>query len=346
MIERFFSAILTKEKHPKQIVCTQLEKSFCLAQINVAEPVEPLTSDTLQGFVSRLEEINALAERSDGFVWRLMSDDGDATSIQNDQQPELIINMSQWRDLPALRTYVFQTVHLQLLKQRAQWFVPRPEKTAAMWWMPRDQQPTVDEAFERLEVLNQQGSTPEAFTFADPWPAPFSLSRAAIGASTQTDPQNPSLEIPNLQTATPDDCSAVEQLLDACGLPSPDLPDLWNRGGWAYFLKATSESGETIGAGGLEICRDDALLRSLAVREDCRDSQIGHRLVDTLETLARERDIERCYLLTETAPQYFLRRGYVEVDRASVPRAVADSAQFATLCPDSAKCLVKRLNGV
>jgi len=270
-----------------------------------------------------------------------MSEDGDATSIQNDQHPELIINMSQWRDLPALRAYVFETVHLELLQQRADWFVHRPDKTAAMWWTPVNERPAVDQGFERLQMLNQRGSTPAAFTFADPWPAPFSLSPGTVNGSEAAAPGRLALH-----TAKFVDGDNVAQLLEACDLPSSDLVDLWGRGGWAYFLTVMDDNGDIVATGGLEMCRRDALLRSVAVREDRRDSQIGHRIVDTLERLARERDVEWCYLLTETAPAYFERRGYVEIDRGSVPRAVGASAQFATLCPDSAKCLAKRLSTI
>ena len=104
---------------------------FHLAQINVARALAPLDDPRLAGFVARLDEINALADRSPGFVWRLQSDSGNATDIQVSDDPLTIVNMSVWRDLDSLFAYVYRSDHLQVMAQRRQWF----EKPAgALTW--------------------------------------------------------------------------------------------------------------------------------------------------------------------------------------------------------------------
>ena len=90
---------------------------FELAQLNIAYLRAPIESPLLADFVANLDRINALAEASDGFKWRLMTDDGNATSLRpfgND----VIVNMSVWRDLEALRNYVYHSAHVEIMKRR------------------------------------------------------------------------------------------------------------------------------------------------------------------------------------------------------------------------------------
>ena len=136
-----------------------------IAQINVGRPVAPLDSPQLAGFVNRLAEINALADRSPGFVWRLQTEAGDATSLQPFDDPRIIVNMSVWETLEALHNYVYRTAHSELLRQRKQWFEKFSGPYYALWWVPKGHIPTVDEAKERLAQLAAHGPSIEAFWF-------------------------------------------------------------------------------------------------------------------------------------------------------------------------------------
>src|SRR6476619_6376066 len=105
-----------------------------LAQVNIALPLEPLDSERLQGFVDQLEPINALADAAPGFVWRLQTEDGDATAIRPYADDRLLINLSVWESLEAFAGFVYGTAHADVMRQRRSWFVPMRESYAAAWW--------------------------------------------------------------------------------------------------------------------------------------------------------------------------------------------------------------------
>ncbi len=142
---------------------------YHLAQINVARALAPLDDPRLAGFVARLDEINALADRAPGFVWRLQSDSGNATDIQVSADPNLIVNLSVWEDLDALFAFVYRSDHLQVMAQRRQWFEKPAGAFMALWWLPAGRLPTAEEGLARIEELDRQGPTPEAFTFKAPF---------------------------------------------------------------------------------------------------------------------------------------------------------------------------------
>jgi len=137
-----------------------------LAQINIAQAKDGMESSTMQGFVNRLDEINALADQSPGFVWRLQTDDGDATSIQVYDNPLIIVNMSVWDNIASLKHFVYKTVHVELIKDRDAWFDKMPEMHQALWWVPAGHVPSVQEGQEKLKLLQEHGATKKAFTFA------------------------------------------------------------------------------------------------------------------------------------------------------------------------------------
>jgi heme-degrading monooxygenase HmoA len=143
-----------------------------LAQVNVATLAAPLDSPRLASFVERLEPVNALADRSPGFVWRLQGDGGDATSIHVFDDDRFIVNLTVWESLEALRDYVFSSDHADVLRRRREWFEPMIESHLAMWWVPAGTIPTVADAEARLETLRRVGPSPDAFTFRQPFPAP------------------------------------------------------------------------------------------------------------------------------------------------------------------------------
>jgi hypothetical protein len=149
-----------------------MTSAFHLAQFNVARVRAPLTDPVMAGFVDGLETINALADSSPGFVWRLAEGpDGDATTVRP-LDPDVIVTMSVWDSLEALRAFSYQSTHLDYLRRRRDWFLP-PARPAALvlWWIPAGHIPTVEEACRRLERV-ARGPSPEAFTFRQAFPAP------------------------------------------------------------------------------------------------------------------------------------------------------------------------------
>jgi hypothetical protein len=145
---------------------------YHLAQLNVARMLAPLTDPLMAGFVARLDEINALADGRPGFVWRLQTEEGDATSIRPFEDDLILVNLSLWASLQDLSSFVYASDHRQVMKQRRQWFRRFDGPYMVLWWVPQDHIPTVEEARERLEHLRTHGETPHAFTFKKPFPAP------------------------------------------------------------------------------------------------------------------------------------------------------------------------------
>ncbi|MBT8141343.1 MAG: DUF3291 domain-containing protein [Gammaproteobacteria bacterium] len=146
--------------------------SFHLAQINIAHAKADMESSLMQGFVERLDEINALADQSPGFVWRLQDDEGNATSIQAFSDPKVIVNLSVWENIDALKTFVYQTAHLELLQNKQSWFDHAFEAHLALWWVPVGHIPDLTEGKNRLRLLQQLGPGSGAFSFAKPFAPP------------------------------------------------------------------------------------------------------------------------------------------------------------------------------
>ena len=147
--------------------------TFHLAQVNVAQAKADMDSDLMQGFVSRLDEINALAESAEGFIWRLQEDSGSATAIRVSDDPLLLINMSVWADPEALKHYVYKSLHIELIKDREVWFNKMGESHQALWWIPAGHIPSTEEARKKLEYIRKNGPSADAFTFAKPYPTPM-----------------------------------------------------------------------------------------------------------------------------------------------------------------------------
>lgn len=143
-----------------------------LAQLNIGLPVAPLTDPELAGFMENLEPVNALADAAPGFVWRLQTEDGDATAIRPYDDDRLIVNMSVWTSVEALAAYVYSGEHRAIMKRRREFFAPMREAFHVLWWVPEGTVPTIAEAQERLDHLREHSPTATAFTFREPFPAP------------------------------------------------------------------------------------------------------------------------------------------------------------------------------
>ena len=140
--------------------------SYHLAQLNIGRIRAPVEDPIMDGFMSRLDEINAIADGTPGFVWRLQTEEGNATSIHAFDDPMLLVNMSVWESIEALHAFTYRSDHLDLLRGRAEWFHKMNTPFLVLWWVPAGHNPSVEEAKERLELLIASGPTPEAFTFA------------------------------------------------------------------------------------------------------------------------------------------------------------------------------------
>lgn len=136
-----------------------------LAELNIAQLRAPLNDPSIQEFVENLPPINALADQSPGFVWRLQTEDGDATSLRAFEDDLIIVNLSVWESVDALRAYVYQSQHVDFLRRKKEWFDKLGSVHFVMWWVPAGHIPTVAEAKAKLEHLAAHGDTPAAFTF-------------------------------------------------------------------------------------------------------------------------------------------------------------------------------------
>jgi heme-degrading monooxygenase HmoA len=146
---------------------------YHLAQVNIGLPLEPLESERLRGFVEMLEPINALADSAPGFVWRLQTEDGDATAIRAFEDERLIMNMSVWDSVESFAAFVYGSAHGAVMRKRRDWFVPM-QVYACAWWVPAGTIPTPADAVSRLDLLRRLGPTEEAFTVKRPFPPPGS----------------------------------------------------------------------------------------------------------------------------------------------------------------------------
>lgn len=145
---------------------------YHLAQINIGRLVAPIDDPQIAGFVAQLDPINALAEKSPGFVWRLKSDSGNATGIAYNDDPFVIVNMSVWESVAALRDYVYRSQHTGVLKDRANWFEKMEKPHYCLWWIPAGHAPTVAEGRARLEHYQLHGPTQHSFWFSKLFPEP------------------------------------------------------------------------------------------------------------------------------------------------------------------------------
>ena len=141
-----------------------------------------------------------------------------------------------------------------------------------------------------------------------------------------------------LRTATAAEPAGIRDLLTAHGLPTEDMDTA------AIEFIVALDGGDMIGVVGLEPFEGNGLLRSLAVRSQQRGAGMGSALVDAVESRARALGLRRLVLLTQTAAAFFDRRGYRSITRETAPAPVRRSAEFRSICPASATCMIKHLD--
>lgn len=155
-----------------------------LAQVNMSRFVAAKGDPRVQPFFDALARVNALADSSPGFVWRLQDEEGTgATAIRATIDPLVVINMSVWRDAESLFEFVYRSAHTPVMAQRRAWFERPQGASLALWWVPAGTKPTVNDGLSRLWHLDRYGPTPLAFTFKSRFPAP-----GEIGAPVDMEP--------------------------------------------------------------------------------------------------------------------------------------------------------------
>jgi len=137
---------------------------YHLAQLNIAKLKYGFDDPELADFVARLDDVNALADESPGFVWRLQTEEGDATAIDY-FGADYLVNMSVWQDVESLRDYAFRSAHKEVLARRKEWFDRMEDAYSVLWWIPAGTIPSIEQAGERLDSLRANGPNPRAFTF-------------------------------------------------------------------------------------------------------------------------------------------------------------------------------------
>lgn len=132
-----------------------------LAELNIGKFKYPTSDPRMAGFMDNLDRVNALAERSPGFVWRLKGDNNNATEFRIGD--DMAVNLSVWRDAESLENYVFRTVHVQFYRNREQWFALMEKPHMVLWWVEEGHIPTLDEAHKRLRHFETYGASSFAF---------------------------------------------------------------------------------------------------------------------------------------------------------------------------------------
>lgn len=153
---------------------------FHLAQINVGRLLAPVDAPKIADFKNNLDRVNAIADASPGFVWRLVGEGNNATDIQPvPDDPLFAINMSVWESLDALAAFVYRTDHREIMRRRREWFEPM-DIFMTLWWVAAGHRPTPAEGLARLDLFARMGPTSEAFSFRIPSPAPDATPVAPI----------------------------------------------------------------------------------------------------------------------------------------------------------------------
>jgi len=257
-----------------------------LAEINIATLVAPMDDPLIDDFRNALDEVNALAEASPGFVWRLQTEDGNATAIQAFANPLTIVNLSVWESVDALRGFVFDGLHRSFLRRRREWF-ETAERTTALWWVPAGARPTVDDATARLAFLAAFGDSPYAFGLQRRHPV------LAIVPTTLDDLDTQDL-IGELN-------AELAAMYPVPGSNHFSLTPQQVAPGSGVLLQARLD-GRPVGCGAFRTLDDTTVeVKRMYVRADGRGAKVGAALLADLEQRARAAGARRMVL--ETGPK-------------------------------------------
>jgi len=148
-------------------------ENYHLAEINIARMKGVDINDPImKEFVENLDAVNQIAEKSEGFVWRLKDENNNATSLNPYDDEQIIINVSVWKSLETLEEFMYRTFHAEFLKRRKDWFTSFGKAHTAMWWIPAGHLPSLEEAVGKLDLLQKNGASQDSFDFRNKFPAP------------------------------------------------------------------------------------------------------------------------------------------------------------------------------
>ena len=257
-----------------------------VAQINIGTMIAPTDDPAVSEFMNNLERINAQADHASGFVWRLQTADGNATSIQIFANPLQLVNMSVWDSVEALKTYVYRTEHADFFRRRAEWF-ERDAERVALWTIPAGAIPTLDEAVRRADFLDRQGPSPYAFGFARP-PAPL-----VIEATTPDDSETLKLI---LRLNDELEAAATEPNENHFSLDTNEVI-----GDSGAMIRARFD-GALVGCGAVRRIEPTVgEIKRMFVDRSARGNKIGAAILDQLELRATQQGITELKL--ETGPR-------------------------------------------
>ncbi|WP_367751947.1 DUF3291 domain-containing protein [Flavobacterium sp. WC2430] len=147
---------------------------YQIAEINIAKMKGVAINDPImKEFVDNLDSVNELAESSTGFVWRLKDDTNNATALNPYNDEQIIVNVSVWENVESLENFVYKTFHTEFLKRRKEWFQTFGKVYTAMWWIKKGEFPTLYNAKEKLDYLQENGASEIVFDFRKKFPKPF-----------------------------------------------------------------------------------------------------------------------------------------------------------------------------
>jgi GNAT superfamily N-acetyltransferase len=280
----------------------QSPSTWHLAELNIARLRAPIDDPLVAEFVEGLAEINALADRSAGFVWRLQTDEGNATSVQLFPDADVIVNLSVWDSIAALKQFTYSSDHAGFFRRRAEWF-DREGSGLAMWWVPAGSTPTALEAVRRLEFLRTHGASPHAFTFARPG-RPLLIESAGLEETTSTS-LIAELDA-ELAERYPEPGSNFFRL---------DVDEV--RDGSGVFLVARLD-GDAVGCGAVRSLGDGcAEIKRMYVAPRARGLRIGYAILSELEHEAKLIGANRLVLETgirqPEALRVYERAGFVPI---------------------------------
>ena len=121
--------------------------------------------EIMQGFVRRLDPVNAVADASPGFVWRYETEDEEPQEVRVFGDQSILFNMSVWESIEDLEAFVYRSNHLEVLQKKTQWFERSTRAPLVLWWVEAGHIPSVEEAKERFDTLWQDGPSAAAFSF-------------------------------------------------------------------------------------------------------------------------------------------------------------------------------------
>lgn len=141
--------------------------AYELAQLNVATAKGgDAQGPEMASFWAEVDGVNALADADPGLVWRLQDEaTGNAGGFRIPGQDAMIVNLSVWRDVPALHAFVFRSDHKFIMARKGEWFLNLNEPSTVLWWVPKGHRPGVEEAWAALQALRTKGPSAEGFSF-------------------------------------------------------------------------------------------------------------------------------------------------------------------------------------